>query len=248
MFESHALTTFLWITPIVVEVLIAGAMLIRRLHRELPCFTAYVLFDAVENIVLWLVRRDLHVYIPAYWVGEAIGAALQFLVIYEIYHSVLANYPAVQKLGNLLFRWSATVLACFAILSAVSSPGDRDPQFASAVLTLERSVRIVQCGLLLFLFSFASFLRLNWKHYIFGIAAGFVLSATAELAIVALRAHGGPDMRAAFALLKPASFNCAVMIWGAYILQPHRVLQPLQRIPNFKLSEWDRALSELLAS
>src|SRR5438132_11168534 len=118
MVQSHTLTTFFWITPIIAEVLIVIAMLLRKLHRELPWFTSYVLFDALENIVLWQLRPDLRLYISGYWIGEAIGACLQFMVIYEIYQNVLANYPAVQRIGNLLFRWSATVLACFAILSA----------------------------------------------------------------------------------------------------------------------------------
>ncbi len=55
----------------------------------------------------------------------------------------------------------------------------------AAIMTLQRSVRVVQCGLMLFLLVFSRYLGTNWRQKSFGIALGFGAFASVELSLVA---------------------------------------------------------------
>ena len=59
-----------------------------------------------------------------------------------------------------------------------------------AVTTLQRSVRIVQLGLILFMILFSRFLGVSRKQISFGISLGFGLFAGVELMLMALNSGG----------------------------------------------------------
>ncbi len=238
---------FLGITPIVVESVIITALLVRKLHSEYRWFLTYLIFDAIVSAVLLAIIHHTDVYIWCYWISEAVSACLQFLVIAEVYRNLLLRYPAVQRLGTLLFRWGFVGLLSLAVLSALQAPSAADSRFAAVVLSLEESTRIVQLGMLLSLFLFSSLLGLNWKQEAVGIAIGFTLNVVTDLAAVAMRNYVGPSLHAAFMVLKPAAFNCAVLVWAVYLLPARRSATEI-RLPNLKLRDWDRALAELMAS
>jgi hypothetical protein len=125
---------------------------------------------------------------------------------------------------------------------------DMEPLIAT-VLNLELSIRILEAGLFFFLFSFASSLGLTWKHHVFGIAAGLALFVATELAVVAMRSYFGSSAdNLAYQVLKPAAFNCGVLIWAAYIWRGEPVTSPATRAPEeTRILEWNNALAEYLS-
>ena len=205
----------------------------------------YTVFHVCRAVTLWELRGKA-IYFWAYWICDVFSIFLGFFLIYEIYSNVLKDYAAIHKLGKLLFEWAALILICFAILSAATASPSYDQRIVAGMLSLERSASIVQCGLVLFLFSFASFLKLNWKDYVLGIAVGLGISLSTELAIVVLRAYYGSISDIAYTVLKPISYNCAVMVWFVYLLLPRREVSSVN-LPATNLADWNRALSELLA-
>src|SRR5437868_13585145 len=116
----------------------------------------------------------------------------------------------------MLLGWAAVVMVVLGIASA-ASPGASQPGMIAGVFALERSIRIVQCGLMAFLFIFASTLSLSWKHHSFGIALGFGIFASVDVIIVAIRAQLGPVANHAFMLLKPGAYLLATSIWTGYL-------------------------------
>jgi len=59
------------------------------------------------------------------------------------------------------------------------------------LVLLERSVRVMQCGLVFFLFLVSFYFGVAWQNYLFGIAMGFGVFASIELVAVAVRAQLG---------------------------------------------------------
>jgi len=116
----------------------------------------------------------------------------------------------------------------------------------AGILTAERSLRIIQAGLLLFLFLFSSSLGLTWRHYLFGIALGFGTFAIVDLASLAARAQLGHISADVVSLVRSVAFNCAVLIWVVYIFQRKPSEFQIPEIPTHDLEEWDRALVQLL--
>jgi uncharacterized membrane protein (DUF4010 family) len=144
----------------------------------------------------------------------------------------------------MLFRWGGGVLVALAVFTAYAAPGADPERMMAGILVLERSVRIVQVGLLSLLFVLARFLRLRWPHYAFGVAFGFAIFCSVELASVTVRAH---DMWAhnKFIVISPLAFAIAQIIWLVYLAVPEPAYQRKLQ-PSPKMEGWDLALAELL--
>ena len=128
-------------------------------------------------------------YFGLFWLGEAVNAVLGFKVIHEIFLDVFRPYHTLKDLGTLLFKWAGVVMLLVSVVVAFSNSFDRESAGA-CLTTLQRSVRIVQLGLILFLLLFSRFLGVSRKQISFGISLGFGLFAGVELMLMALQFGG----------------------------------------------------------
>src|SRR5258706_16457794 len=102
------------------------------------------------------------------------------------------------------------------VVVAFSSSAQSDP-LVQAVTTLQRSVRMVQCGLILFLLLFSRFLGVSRRQQGFGIALGFGLFASVELILIALNSGGLLDI-ARIGLVNAAMYDLALVVWLTYAI------------------------------
>jgi hypothetical protein len=245
---SSLATNLIWFGGLALQSGATVIMLRRRLFQDLPLFFSYTAFHVVRSVALFLIRQNYSMtsYSYAYWSAELVSAVMGFAVIYEIFSMVLEPYPGLRRLGMMLLGWAAVVMVILSI-AAAASPGVSQPGMIAAVFAFERSIRIVQCGLMAFLFIFASTLSLSWKHCSFGIALGFGLFATVDLIVVAVRAQLGSAAAQSFALLKPGSYLVATAIWTAYLLMPVAKPAEVSSLTRYQVDRWNRTLMELLA-
>ena len=238
-------TQVLWLGGLILQAAILFGLWHRRLYRDLPIFFSYTAFLIVRSLVLYVVHgASAWGYFYGYWIGEVLSWAWGLAVIQEVMQRLFQSYAAVQRLVVVLFRWAAVLLIVVAAFAAYAAPGSNSERLIASFLVLERSVRIIQVGLLSLLFVFAGFLRLRWPHYIFGIALGFGVFCSAELAAITVRTH---DMwtHDAFTLLKPLAFVVAQGVWIFYIAVPERSPAAAAR-PAPQMEGWNMALMELL--
>jgi hypothetical protein len=100
-------------------------------------------------------------------------------------------------------------------------------RFTQIMLVLERSVYVMQIGIVLFLFLFSGMVGLTSRSHIFGVALGFgVFAAGNLLYFTVLSALGGSSGAMAFTLLKAFSYNAACIIWLSYLRSPDPVRIP----------------------
>jgi hypothetical protein len=240
----------LWFLGAGLEAIAVAVMMRRRLVQEFPVFFSYLAFHVVYAFLGFFVRihygGDNHVNIVFYWTGQAIGTGLRFAVIYEIFVRVLRPYSALQQGGAILLKWTTLLLLFVAVMAALSH-GNGDPSWAiKGAVSLNRSVNVVQCGLLVFLFLYSSYFGLTWRHYVFGIALGFGLIASLELLSATLRAQIGASADLLFDFVPRISFVVAIFIWNFYLLTRPAVRLTPHTLPNNNLEEWNRQLSQLL--
>jgi len=248
-----AIDYLLWGAATVLLLVTCGALLKRKLVEELPAFSVYVAFHVVRTVVLfaiyWLYlhhRTSYADYFYVYWTAETGSIVLGFAVIYEIYGKVFQNYRALRQLGGILFTGAAVVLLVAAVLTAAAAPGADDPGVVRAVFLLERSVRVMQCGLLGLLFVLAFCFGLRWRNRVFGIALGFGLFASIELAAVAVRSQVGVAASATYSQVASAAYSCGVLIWVCYLVAPEPALQYRGAVLHHDLEKWNQALQEML--
>jgi len=243
----------LWVIGPVLLVLTCGTVLKRKLVSEYPVFFAYAAFHVLRTAVLFTIHLlELHHrasyadYFYAYWTTQAVSIVLGFAVIYEIYCGVFQHYDALQKLGGILFGCAGVGLLILALWTAASAPGAETPGVVNAVLLLERSVRVMQCGLVLCLFLASFYFGLPWQNYRFGIALGFGVFASVELAAVAVRSHMGASVAAACSQINSAAYSSGVMVWLCYLLAPQPASQNTGVVQHNDLEKWNQALLEIL--
>src|SRR6516165_8014276 len=166
-----------WIAHPVLESALAVLMVRRKLHKQFSVFFAYVLSQIIIFAILFPIYKSgpqhYTLYFYSYWIGAAISLAIGFKVIHEIFLDVFRPYHTLRDLGTVLFRWAGLVMLMVAMVVAASTSGANDEPFANGIMTLQRSVRVVQVGLVLFLLVFSRYLGINWKQKSFGIALGF---------------------------------------------------------------------------
>jgi hypothetical protein len=233
-----------WVLGTLVQLAIVFVMLRRKLHRTFPVFFAYVVFHAIESTLAFVVYSvSLYAAYYFYWGGEAIDALFTLAVIQEIYKVMFAPYDALRKTGATAFRWLSVALCVFAMITAVLSPaGDTDRNLA-AIMVLDRSVQVVQLGLIFFLFVFCRLFGMTWRHYVFGIAAGLAFITSVGTAVVALRAHMGQAGNTLFAYGAPIGFVLGNVLWSYYFASEKSVV-PLNIVPRTdQLIAWNQALS-----
>src|SRR5258708_2164780 len=102
------------------------------------------------------------------------------------------------------------------VVVAFSNSFDQSP-LVHAITTLQRSVRIVQVGLILFMLLFSSFLGVSRKQFSFGISLGFGLFAGVELMLMALNS-GGFVRPGNLNLINMVTYIIAILIWLCFSL------------------------------
>jgi hypothetical protein len=149
----------------------------------------------------------------------------------------------------MLFRWSAAVLILIAVVMSVSAVPVTTNPVTSFILTVDRSVRMMQCGLVIFMYLFARQLGLTERHRVFGISIGFGVFSSIHLMTVTLIALFPPatstnSNHIMYLLNVPYQLGCiaAIVIWSVYMYrpEPERRRATVLELPeswNYKLTE-----------
>ncbi len=240
----HLVYQALWISHPVLQSGVAVAMMRRRMTKKFPFFFSYlichILMFAVTFPVYLLGSYQAYFYV--YWTFSVASLVLGFLVIREIFMDVFRPYHTLRDLGNVLFTWAGLVMMMVAAVVAAASPPSNQGPVVEAVLTLQRSVRVTQCGLILFLLVFSKYLGVSWKQQSFGVALGFGGVATVELAMGALCAASRISQTTAN-VSNMVAYSVFVTVWFAYVMINNAARETA---PNFLMTErWDRSLSDL---
>ena len=180
--HGHTVVLYLWCAQPILQSVVAVILWRRKLHKQFPVFFLFLLAQVAIFAVmfpLWLTGIGT-MYFCFFWLGDAVNAVLGFKVIHEIFLDVFRPYHTLKDLGTLLFKWAGVVMLLVSVVVAFSNSFDQNP-LMHALTTLQRSVRIVQVGLILFLLLFSRFLGVSRKQVSFGISLGFGLFAGVEL-------------------------------------------------------------------
>jgi hypothetical protein len=246
----RALYYVLWVAPALSFSVLAYIMVKRKQRTRFPYFFSYAVFQVIAFAIQFSTYQssNRYAYFIAYWTLAALSVGLGFAVIYEVFTEIFRPFEGLRDLGAVLFRWAAAVLVVAAALMVLVGPAAEATTHSkillSCVVALERSVRVMQCGLVLLMILCTPYLGLHWRHRIFGIGAGFGLLAATDLIAVAVLSRVGYSAQMFYNLAHMAAFNTAALIWTVYFLRPEPARQPaLQLAPS---ERWDFALSSAM--
>jgi hypothetical protein len=241
--HSQIVYQCLWCTHPILQLAVAVALWQRKLYRQFRVFFTYILAQIAIFAVTFPLWRagNYEWFFWSYWLGAVVSAILGFKVIHEVFLDVFRPYHTLKDLGTVVFRWALVVMLMVSAVVAFSSSQKQGP-LLHAVTTLERSVRLVQLGLILFLLLFSRFLGVSRRQHSFGIALGFGIFAAVELTLLAL-SSGNLMHKEAVGLINMMTFNVTMIIWLGYALAPNAVRQAV--VNQFQTQRWEESLADL---
>ena len=225
---------------------VCAALLFRRkLHKEYYFFFCFLLFQAVTSAVL--VPFSYHssksvTYFYLYWVQAALGDIFAFAVFYELFCAAFKPFAGLRDMAQVVFRWAAAALLLIGLVVFCSSVFSGFDRINILVLNMERSISVMQCGLLLFLFMGSSYLGLSKKSFVFGASLGFGLAAIANLLILTLSSLTGyyhPFFFRLFDLTQAVIDALAIGIWVLYVARPEPAREAINVPVTSPLLRWN---------
>jgi hypothetical protein len=238
--SSTQIQLALWVLQPILQVMVAAVVLRRKQYKQFKAFFAFVL----AQILIFAIEFSVHLwndslYFDVYWCAAAINVILSFKIIHEIFLDVFRPYPALKDLGTALFRWAAVIMVLVSVVLISATPGWDDP-VTRTILVVQRCVRVVQCGLVVFLLAFCKNLGVSWKRQSFGIALGFGAFSGVELLTTAL--YSGSHVHGLFVNeASMGAYNLGMIVWLTYSLLNRRDAAMPVLVPQ----RWDEALMDI---
>lgn len=243
-----------WLATLVLQGLLGGVLWTKKMWRRFPLFVVYAISNLLFGVALFVIYRLAFslkflrpIYGRLYFVSELVGLLLGFAVVYEVFRHLFNPYPALRTLATQIFRGVLillVLLSCYVAFKQRTSV--QVPLSTASFLIVEQVTRILEVGLLGFLFVSASAFGLHWRQYVFGMALGLGVFAAVELVDVTMAVQVGSPSSAIFNIVKSFSCNVSLIIWISYILAPELATQPSEVPKRAQLEQWNRAVMELI--
>lgn len=254
MLASHSFVWhYLWVAPNVILLVLCFYLWKRGLHREFPFFFAFALSNGIGDLVgyaadlLPFVSPNGYWYIS--WVIGIVQSLLKLATIGEIFSKLFGPYASVARLGKVLIQVVGAVFVLAAAIAAAYNPWGHSPGIMMGSALLGQSTFLIECGLFVFIFLFASYFHLRWPRRVLGIALGLSISACVHLATFAMTTNAGLlfPTRVLLNMLNGIVFHLIVLSWFYFLLVPEPVpVQTPTPLPENNLAIWNRELERLL--
>jgi hypothetical protein len=225
---NYSLSPGLWFTAQFLQAGILVALFARGWLRRYPAFTAYIILEMVSDPFLAFANtRWPYVYYFGYWATVVASTALLVAVLYEVVQHLWRPFDGWRKLSaTLVWLVLALFLAQSVIfLSTSVAHSYRMDSITSLVLLADRDVRIVTCGLAVFILLFRKRLGMSWREFGVGIIAGFVLFSTVNLMVATAMSHHAVFHRSTLSAINSGAYLLTALIWLGYAtLSPNLIV------------------------
>ncbi len=238
----------LWITSPLLQLGVLIAMARRGFHRDYPYFFNYTILQVVSVPVLaFIYPRSYSLYFYAYYFNIALSVLLSFAVLQEIFKDAFRPYEALRDLSVILFRWSALVVLLVGVMWAINSARKTDDgAIITTILLAERSVRLMQCGLVFFLLLFSEYLGISRRSLLFGISLGFGLFGAINMLVATLMSSHphGVLRQSTLRHINSEAYMVAVAIWLGYTLVAAPSKSKVAEVALARSKDMDMALQD----
>jgi hypothetical protein len=204
-------------TGVVIELVLLGLLIWRRVWRTLPVFFVYCVWSLLSDVTAFA----MVLLVPAhygigFYLTDTIGdVALQFCVLVEVAWSVLR--PMRSRLSaNALWVVAAAILAAGAIIWPLSYlPGLSVPSTSwRAMVQLQQTTSILRVLFFLLLAGCSQLLSLGWRDRELQVATGFGFYSLVSIAVASVNTHQATALQFTHLYRFVAfSFLCSLAYW-----------------------------------
>jgi hypothetical protein len=210
----------LWWAAIIGEVLAVALLFYRRIIRNLPVFSAFLLWTIASDAAMMVLSRDFaakdpHLYTRIYMVEISLDFCMQFAVLVELAWSVLRPIRAALPRRTIM-----VIAALFVLLGAAVWPIAGKLTLAGPthqwhnLMQLEQAFSILRVLFVFVLAGFSQLLAIGWRDRELQVATGLGFYSLMSLGVAILHTHhASPDLYHNVERLVPASYFCSLIYW-----------------------------------
>jgi hypothetical protein len=236
----------LWLTTPLLQGGVLLAMYRRDLQKDYPYFFYYTVLQVASAVILAvLAATSYSAYYYAYYGNLVLSVLISFAVLQEIFKDAFRPYENLRELSIILFRWSALVVLLVAVMWAINATHNAENGVFTEIMMLgDRSLRLMQCGLVFFLLLFNEYLGIPHRSLLFGISLGFGLFGAVNMLVVTALSHHGFFTSVALSKINSVAYLVAVIIWFGYTLAAAPSKSRAREELLMRTEGWDTALEE----
>jgi hypothetical protein len=245
----HAVDYIPWVGSTIAECMVVGIMLRRNLVRGFPVFFSSIVFDLLRELAFPAVAYySAHGYEYCYWLSIPIEYVLAFGVMWEAFCYSFGTDTKIPPKASGFFVLASVVLVGLAAF-LVLYPDIPTSNLKGLVLTLQRSISLLRCGMLLFLWIFAARLGISWRHHVWGIVCGLGIYAAVSLIVAAIHATDGVSSGDWLGRIPHFSYFATTIVWTVYLWRPEPERAPLTleeiSFINYALDTYKKMMTEI---
>lgn len=239
----HLIDYILWYATPFLMTAVAVSMYRRKLHHEFPFFFNYVLFEVLSFAVEFPLRNWVNYYY-VYWTCSALCIIVTFAVLQEIFNDAFRPYEALRDLSVILFRWCALVVLLVAGMWAITSwRANQIDNITNGIYLVDRSVRMMQCGLVFFMLLFSEYLGISRRNVLFGISVGFGFFAAINMLVMTALTHQTVIGKSNLSRINSAAYLTSALVWLAYTALPAKARVTVKQ-SGAASQKWNYALDD----
>ena len=203
------------------EAAIVAVLLLKRVYRTFPVFTAYIAWSLLSDVGGYILvhqfpNSDMKVYVA----DTLIGSVFQFAVLVELSMSVLRPVRESLPRGAVVAVVVFIALLCAAVWPFAKTPGFDNFQPASRLLIhLQMTFSVMRILFFLALAACSQLLSIGWRDRELQIATGLGIYSLASLSAALLhtnQAVGNATLSMQYHMLDQmvgASYVCSIIYW-----------------------------------
>ena len=238
-------SALIWITSPVLQLFCVYLLYRRKLLSQFRFLASFFVFTTIKAAVLFLcyhyASQQSWTYYGAYWVGTALQDMFMIPVLYEIFCAAFKPFAGLQDLAKVLFKWAAACILFVGFVVFVTTPSQPNKfnLLIVGVNDFERIVRVMECGLLMFLFIGSQHLGVSMRNRVFGFALGFGIDAFCQLLLYSALANSHISRMYTLAQFLPKVYFASLLIWVLYLVQPEPARESIHIPLTSPLLRWN---------
>lgn len=203
----------------VVEAVIIGLLIYRRVWRTLPIFCIYLVWGLVGDAGNYLIQHRFgvssHPYLISYVITATLDRALEFGVLFELAWSVLSPLrPSLSKRTPLLIGLLIVGLGAAVWPFTGTHVLDQMAPIYRFFLHLEQTTAILRILLFLVLAACSQLLSIGWRDRELQVATGLGIYSLINVASDALRQHQDTANYNGFGRIVAVSYLISLLYWA----------------------------------
>jgi hypothetical protein len=226
----------------------------RRGWGKYPLFLSYLVLQLTSFLVAFtldrLILRSPDWQVQYRWaviISLVASAALEICVLYELSERLILSRSPLGATLRPVLQWSGAVLLLVsAATSAILVPAGLN-RVLKIFEILNFSSHLIVLGMLFVLLLFSEALQVPWRSLPAGIALGFGIDASIEIASSAVVSAIGSKSLLPTDLIRMSALMACALVWVVYVFVPDRPLWASGRlIGKTEMELWDQELQRMV--